>query len=93
MLKRATGVASGLTKEHGIKAALNGIEGGLFGLGAIAVNNEVAKNEKEQSAKRFGNQLDLKAFTGGEKQRQDFAKNIVEAVDKASKAFNKEIGE
>ena len=91
MLKRATGVASGLTKEHGIKVALNGLEGGLFGLGAIALNNEVSKNEKEKAATRFGNQLDLKAFSGGEKQKQDFTKQIVEAVDKASKDFNKAI--
>lgn len=91
MLKRATGVASELTKAHGIKAVLNGVEGGLYGLGAIAIGGEIDKNEKEKAATRLGNQLDSKAFSGGEKQKEAFAKEIVEAVDKASKDFSKEI--
>lgn len=90
-LKRATSVTSELTKEHGIKAALHSLDAGFFGLGAIAVNNELAKNEKEKAATRFGNQLDSKAFPGGEKQKQDFIKEIVEAVEKASKDFRKVI--
>ena len=79
------------TKIHALNVVRNTLEGGTFGLAGIALAKEVDKNEKEQAAKRFGNQLDSKAFAGGEKQKQDFAKEIVEAVDKASKDFNKEI--
>ena len=89
--KIATGVEADYATDHGLMAIIDGLQGGLFGLGAIALNNEVSKNEKEQAATRFGNQLDLKAFAGGEKQKQDFTNQIVEAVDKASKDFNKAI--